>query len=126
MDLYVQLMHEGENEAVRLRAIFLIAVRSQQAQHSIAFWLTNFGQQMYPDHWRMTLPHLEAVFRDTANQAQAVRAAALSALSFVAPVRSKKDDGDAREHVERVVCLLSRFLPPYGTKIVHFVYFDLH
>jgi hypothetical protein len=106
---------------------------------------------MYTKQWRRTLPHLEAVFHDTAKQSPAVRAAALSALSFLAPVRSplgredeeiakdeakgdgkeeeeedeendEKEDGeegdeDAREHVERVVGLLSLFLPSSG-KIV--------
>jgi hypothetical protein len=92
--------------------------------------ILNVGQQMYPKQWRRTLPHLEAVFRDTANQAQAVRAAALSAMSFVAPVTSpqhkynitteEKDEEDAREHVERVIRLLSLFLSPSGNCPFHF------
>ncbi|ELR15941.1 uncharacterized protein ACA1_298220, partial [Acanthamoeba castellanii str. Neff] len=104
---YIRLAHEGDEET-RLAAIFLLA--------------------MLPGQWRSTLSLLADIACDIA-QPLAVRASALSALSFVAPVHDSSSvdptsavgsdndtAGDSKQErlaqTRRAIAVLSSFLPP--------------
>jgi hypothetical protein len=68
---------------------------------------------MYPEHWQLTLPHLVTIYRGTTKQQPLlIRAAALSAMSFVAPVGPASDkDEQAKEELDRVIQLMTLLLP---------------
>lgn len=110
---YIRLAHEGDEET-RLAAIFLLA--------------------MLPGQWRSTLSLLADIACDIA-QPLAVRASALSALSFVAPVHDSSSvdptsavgsdndtAGDSKQErlaqTRRAIAVLSSFLPPLSGEVV--------
>lgn len=98
---YISLFSTGDQD-IRSYVIFLLA--------------------MCPSQWRLVQPLLDAIARDP-TQSLCIRASALEALSFVAPVRqaeacskgegqSTHADDEAIALAKRTVDLLTSFLPP--------------
>ncbi|ELR11234.1 uncharacterized protein ACA1_389550 [Acanthamoeba castellanii str. Neff] len=91
IDEYLGLVRDDdEDESARIMALHLIA--------------------MYPDLWRVTMPHVEAVFHNSARERCniALCTTALSTLSFIAPVPldswpAASIQEEEREHVWRHV-----------------------
>lgn len=138
----------ADHESLRLRIITLLAVRlifdacacACGRVCACATWRQRFlplvmAGQAYPSRWEVSMPPLTQLVHDVA-QTMPVRAAALAALSFVAPVMCSVADGmtpltglspaadlDPRlgssywpEPARQLVALLHSFLPtPAGT-----------
>jgi hypothetical protein len=137
----------AEHESLRLRIITLLAVRlifecvcvcvcPCVCACACATWRQRFlplvmAGQVYPSRWEVSMPPLTQLVHDVA-QTMPVRAAALAALSFVAPVVCPVADGvtpltglspaadlDPRlgssywpQPTRQLVALLHSFLPP--------------